>query len=525
MTNTDKKATYITDVYGVSHLVCPADRIPTDDPDLPSYLCSDYRANAEKLDLVRKVFNDEVSCFLPRWNREPMGAYKDRVERTKYVANNAYKAIVSGFPGLLSSLDNKENLYEKLLENEENIDLRGNSLHSVVWQIDLDVIDSGCVGVLVEMPQVDPDDDSSDEPRGYLVPVDRRDILSWNLVSDGCGVFERVTIRRCIERPVGLYGTETITTFRTFFDDGSWRSEVICLVKKGQGEEYISVLVDYGESTLKEVPLVIYSATSTNPLTTPPPLYNVAKLNVGLYQLLSEARDIIHKLNLPVAVREGAINNAGETPPPMILGSNTGIDVVKGGKFYFVSPDSSVLETDREEMATILQAMQDESLRFLSGSSGTQKTATEALLSSSQIQATMAGIARLKTSFLQEINRKWAAYYGVEIDHCDISVNQDLLKLPIDAQTLSALSGMVSADQLSVITLLEVMKEGLRLPDGVIPSLEIKRIAAQQTLRHKQARDDLAYQSQLNSQVNQQNNQQQNSNGNFGNNQNRSSRQ
>lgn len=504
MTNNTKNESYITDVYGISHVICPADRIPTDDPDLPSYLCREYLENADKLDLVRKVFNDEVDCFLPRWTREPIAAYRERIERTRYVANNVYKSIVSGFPGLLSNLNHKDSLYERLLEHEENIDLCGNSLQSVIWEIDLAVIDSGCVGVLVDMPQNYDGAETNNAPRGYIVTVDRRDILSWNLNPSGDGsIFERVTIRRCIERPKGIYGSETITTFKTFFDDGSWRSEVIALVKNGNGDEYIPVLIDYGESTLKEVPLIIYSATSTTPLTTPPPLYNVAKLNVGLYQYITEARDIIHKLNLPVAVREGAINNAGDVPPPMILGSNTGIDIVKGGKFYFASPDGSVLETDREEMNVLLEAMQAESLRFLSGSSGQTKTATEALLSSSQIQATMAGIARLKTSFLQELNRKWAAYYGVVIDHCDISVNQDLLKLPIDAQTLTALSGMVTANQLSVITLLEMMKEGLRLPDGVVPAQEIQRIAAQQKLQQKRARDELTYQSQLTAQVNQ----------------------
>ncbi|WP_214671898.1 hypothetical protein, partial [Escherichia coli] len=79
----------------------------------------------------------------------------------------------------------------------------------------------------------------------------------------------------------------------------------------------------------------------------------------------------------------------------------------------------------------------------------TTKTATEALLSSSQIQATMAGIARLKTSFLQSVNKKWAAYYGVTVDQCDISVNTDLLKLPISSDTLNALSAMAEKNQLS----------------------------------------------------------------------------
>jgi hypothetical protein len=262
-------------------------------------------------------------------------------------------------------------------------------------------------------------------------------------------------------------------------------------------------VIELGQSTLREVPLVVYSATDIYPLCAEPPLLNLAQKNLAHFELYAEYRDIIQKLNIPVLVRKGAINSNQDTPPPIAIGSNTAIDLTKDGDAKFISPNDSVLTTDRAELDSLLQSMNEDSLRFLSGSSGTTKTATEALLSSSQIQATMAGIARLKTSFLQEMNRKWAAYYGVIVDHCDISVNQDLLKLPIDAQTLSALSGMVTANQLSVITLLEIMKDGLRLPDGVKPAQEVQRIAAQMKLQQRRARDELTYQRQLTAQVNQ----------------------
>ena len=131
----------------------------------------------------------------------------------------------------------------------------------------------------------------------------------------------------------------------------------------------------------------------------------------------------------------------------------------------------------------------------------------------------MAGIARLKVSYLQQLNRKWALYYGVTVDQCDISVNQDLLKLPLSSDTLNALSTMAEKNQLSTITLLEMMKEGLIMPEGVNPALEIKRISAQEKLQHKKARDALEYQQRMTAQVNDQlnNDKQVQKNGNFGN--------
>jgi hypothetical protein len=505
----DRPRVYITDLDGIQHEVCPDDRVPTDDPNLPSYLSGDYRAVADKLAIVDDVYRGDVKKYLPQWTREPDSSYKSRLQRSKF--NNVYKSIVSGFPGLLSRLENEDSLYERLLEHKDNIDMQGNSLQSFQWEVDLAVITDGCAGVIVDMPRLERDEDgrtvNDDLQRAYLVMVNRRDIISWEeSYGDGYCELERVTIRRCFERPVGIYGSEKITTYKSFFDDGSYRTEVICVNNTGSQERYYAVMIEYGQSTLEEVPLTIYSATDIYPLSSEPPLYNVAELNLAYNELYSEYREIVFRLNAPVPVRIGAINNGSETPPPMILGANSGIDVPKDGDFKFVSPDDSVLTTDRAELDALLQAMNEQSLRFLSGASGAAKTATEALLSSTQVQATMAGIARLKTSFLQEINRKWAAYYGDVITQCDIGVNQDLLKLPLDAQTLGALSSMASNNQLSVITLLEMMKDGLRLPDGVKPSLEIQRINSQKRLQQRWARDELIFQRQLTEQVTQQTN-------------------
>jgi hypothetical protein len=46
---------------------------------------------------------------------------------------------------------------------------------------------------------------------------------------------------------------------------------------------------------------------------------------------------------------------------------------------------------------------------------------------------------------------------------------------------------MVTDGQLSVITLLELMKEGKRLPAQINPSKEVQRLSAQLRLREKQS--------------------------------------
>jgi hypothetical protein len=59
--------------------------------------------------------------------------------------------------------------------------------------------------------------------------------------------------------------------------------------------------------------------------------------------------------------------------------------------------------------------------------------------------------------------------------------------MPLDSQDLTVLSKMVTDGQLSVITLLELMKEGKRLPAQINPSKEVQRLSAQLRLREKQS--------------------------------------
>lgn len=484
-------------VDGVQYNVCPEDKIPTDDADLPSYQCEEYRELKADLDLIEAIFEeelDDVSSYLYQWSHEPKKAYETRKKNTLF--HNYFGPIVNGFPGFLSKLRNVDTLYESILEHQDNVDLQGNSLNSFMWQTDRMCIRDGMVGLRLDMPRLPRDETGNvivkteadrkllQGVRPYLVLVDRRNILSWDThIVSGKMVLERVTVRECVYIPNGLFGSTEIYQYRTSFSDGSYVVHILTIDERTNDVQ--AVIVDAGESSLKEQSLMLYSATDIYPLEAKPPLLNVARKNIAYYQLYSEYRQIIQKLNTPVPVRKGVVMaGSSEPPPPMILGANTGIDVPKDGDFKFESPDGSVLATDEKELANIAQSMYEDSLRFLSGST-TIKTATEALLSSSQAQATMSGIATLKESLLQELNRKWAAYYNVVVDRCNIKVNQDLLKLPLSAPELTSLSKMCSEGQLSIITLLELMAEGLRLPEGIKPAQEVQRIAAQKRKEQK----------------------------------------
>lgn len=503
--NTDK----FIEHEGIRYKLTPDDRIPTDDPDLPSYESEAYRQQKPLLNFLLDMF-DGSNCwknaeqitdkakakrYLPQWAMEPDDAYKGRVMRTEF--SNFFAPAVKGFPGFLSDIKNVDTLYPGLVEHEQNIDLQGNNLISFCWQADLKVVRDGFCGLLLDTPKPELDQDGNkvkktladrNLPRPYLVLIDRRNILSIHTtIVDGQYTIDQVTIREFVSQKCGRFGTEIITRYRTFWCDGGYKVEVIVEDSEGKSK---ALEIDDGYTTLKESPLVLYSATDICPLDAMPPLESLAETTRAYYELNSEYREIILKLNTPVAVRIGLLQlgmaNVSELPP-IILGSNTGIDLPIGGSFSFESPDGTVLETDRLELERMIAKINSESLKFLSGAGSDNKTATEVRLNATQTKATLQGMASLKQSALEQVSEKWARFYGANGQGGTCTVNCDLLQLPLTEGEINALSALATANHISVITLLELLKEGKRLPDSIKPSQEVQRLAAQFKLKLKQA--------------------------------------
>jgi len=477
------------EIQGKQYLLCPDDKVPKDDANFPSYECEDYEGVEDDLLLVENIYEggNSVNCYLPQWEREPKSAYQQRVNRSLF--QNFFKPSVHGFPGFLSDIRSLETLYPGLQECIEDVDLQGNDFTSFLWQADVKVIRDGYCGILVDMQRL-PRDENGDKViktladqskvtlRPYLVLIDRRNILS------GYESDERITIREYVTQPVGDFGSQSVTRYRTFYNDGSYALQVILM---RDDEPYLATLED-GISDLKEIPLLLYSATDIHPSTAVPPLLNLAEKNRAHYELYSEYRELIHRVNNPTAVREGVITH-GQTDfsnlPPIVLGANTGIDIPTGGSFNFVSPNTDCFLTDRTELDKLENSMSMDTLKFLSSDSG-NKTATEVQMDSSQTQATLSGLATLKESTIERVAEKWARYYGNKGMGGTCKVNKDLLSMPLSSQDMAVLSNLVSQGNLSTITLLELLSEGKRLPQDVQPAQEIKRIYAQRTMQQKQ---------------------------------------
>jgi hypothetical protein len=502
---------------GVKYKLAPENKIPVDDPTLPSYECESLRENRPILEFILDIYEgakrwvnpeciknqDKANNYIPQWSREPDSEYEKRVKRTPF--HNFFAPAVKGFPGFLSDIKNKDSLFQDILDNWDDVDLQGTNFVSFMWQADLKVIRDGFCGILVDYTKTPRDENGNKliktladqklfNSRAYLVLLDRRNILSGTQTFiNGKREYEKITIKEYVIQELGEYGQGVITRYKTFYNDGRYTVNVLIV---GKEDEVEALLVEEGVTDLKRQPIVLYSATDINPFQTEsdgssdadPPLLNLAEKNRAYYELYSEYRETIHKMNSPVPVRIGLLMsgmaNYGDLPD-MVFGPNSGIDVPQGGDFKFVEPNGNVLASDKEELTSLEVQMNNDSLKFLSGSN-TEKTATEVALEASQTRATLAGMATLKESAIEQVADLWANYYGKKSQGGTITINRDLLQMPLTSQEMLALSTLATEQQISVITLLEILREGKRLPKEITPAKEVQRLQAQHKVRLKQ---------------------------------------
>lgn len=462
----------------------------TKDPTLPSFLHPTYLDAKEELQTVWDVWRELKGCkpnYLPKEEAEPPAAYKNRIARTKF--DSRFKPALKGHAGLLSQFLLSDDVAPSIVAARDDIDLQGSSIESFLTDQDEAVLRDGGVGILVEHPPQPTDEDgisliqsAADEQnyglRPYLVAVDRRNILNWNITyKQGKPFVKRLTIRENRLVEVGDFGVEAKTYYRVLTPG---KFDVYELVQS-QGK-YQKVLVPElsGSTGLEIVPFVWYSVSDSKWFESQPPFLNLAELNIEHYQKRSGLNEVMHKCNLPVPVRKGvkAPPQVAGQPPPMprlILGPNSVVDVPMDGDFSFAEPKGTAIETTQADIEKLEDSMDRMSLAFLTGGEA-EKTATEVVMDSAQTQCSLKNMARRKESTVQRIFALWVLYTG-EAKGGSINVNESILQVPANFQEIQVIldaMGVKISNKLGLQMLLERkwlpsdadLDEELKLLDG-----------------------------------------------------------
>lgn len=458
---------------------------PTNDPALVSYHRPELMSLLSGLELALDCWSllstasrgSEKGKYLPKEPGEPTSAYKSRLHRSTYTP--IFRDSVRAYAGLLSRFQ----LIDpppSLLQSQHDVDLRGSSIHGFSSRCDELAIRDAGVYVVVDMPPASGTNNFVDElaegRRPYCMIVERKDVINWSLrYVNGREVVERVTVRqlRATSNSDG-YGSTlepvylvmrpgSVEVFRVEKSQSGWRNEPL--------GPPIQTSLDY-------IPIRWYGLSTSSFAQGELAMNGLAEMSIQHFQMRSDLQELLHKCAMPVPVRKGAPVGSDGRSAPMIIGSNSGMDLPENGEFLFAEPTGRSIERHQAEIAHLEALMDRSGLNFLYGAN--VKTATEASLRASQISSQVNSLIRNKVATMAWLFRVWAEYAG-ETDkltsESGIQVNDSLINRPIDPSGIAQMINLHKAKLSSRRVVLEELQRGGVLDPDMNIDDELRRIA------------------------------------------------
>jgi hypothetical protein len=162
----------------------------------------------------------------------------------------------------------------------------------------------------------------------------------------------------------------------------------------------------------------------------------------------------------------------------VVLGPNSIIDLDPGGSFSFAEPSCASLGEQRAQIAEVEKLISRQTLGFLYGDPGGNKTATQAGLESAQTESTITRIAQRKASAMQSLMQIWCLYTGEELEPgAGLSMASSLFERPMEAADVSQLQQLTGGDKLvSRQSAIEELQRRGKLTVTTSPEEELERI-------------------------------------------------
>ena len=415
------------------------------------------------------------STYLPKEVKEPDRAYSARLARATYVPS--FRKAIEAMAGILSQYTVTD-LPGSLEQQLDDIDQLGNNLQAFMAMADaLAMRDGGCA-VMVEMPQQVAVPSEADRlalgRQPYLVLLERRNILNWKTeYIAGQERLIQATLLEWREVEAGDFGF-TVEPFFRVLTPGAYQ---VWQINRQLGATQKLLLVEEGFTSIMEVPLVWYSPQPQRWGHGLPPFRELALLTLQHYRSRSDLNELLHRCALPVPVRRGALLMDGQTPPPLVIGPNSVVDVPTDGDFSFAEPTGSSLQQQQQHLLHIEELINNETLAFMSGKEAV--TATQARLQAGQVQSGLSLAGMQKASLFEQIQFLWCEYTGEEPTG-NLQIAAQALEAKLEPQQVAQIQSLADGGYLSKQTALELLQRGGILPVDFDVEAEVLGMDSQQ---------------------------------------------
>ena len=318
-------------------------------------------------------------------------------------------------------------------------------------------------------------EERAQDRRPYWIEVDPLNLYGWRLDRESnYGNLVQARIGEKAVVPTGKFGEKVYDQVRVI-EPGKYQ----VFRKKDQIDEMYDLndysyagefdattvdedfkLVESGDFSLGEIPLVTIYAGKTDNLTSKPPLLDIAYLNLAHFQRQADLIHSLHVASQPMLVMEGYDDQTKD----LAISVNYAMATLPGNKVYYVEPASSAFDAQSAEIQELQMQMATLGISTLSQQKFVAESADARRLDRVDTNSMLAMVSMELEQKLQKAFNLSAQYVGIEPPEVKISRDFDIERLI--GQDITALTSLFDQQVIDREEFRDILVQGEVLPSA-----------------------------------------------------------
>ncbi len=424
-----------------------------------------------------EYLRDNSEAFLPLEPREDYDAYLSRVNRS--VFSPYTQRLVRAATGLI--LRKPITVIGDPYWTDvfvKDVDGCGSDLDEYARRLLICALTYGHSNTLVDFPAPTGAKSLAEERnqnrRPYWIEVDPANIYGWRLDREvNYGKLIQVRIAEQAVVPEGDFGEKVFDQIRVI-EPGQYkifRKKETTKDMYTQDESFAGnfdspanekdyELVESGEFSLGEIPLVTVYAGKTDTMTSKPPLLDIAYLNLAHFQRQADLIHSLHVASQPLLVMEGWDDQTKD----MAISVNYAMATQPGNKVYYVEPAASAFEAQAAEIQELQLQMATLGISTLSQQKFVAESADARRLDRVDTNSMLSMVSLDLEQKVQKAFNLSADYLGLEPPEVKISRDFDIDRLI--GQDITALTSLFDQQVIDREEFRDILVQGEVLPNA-----------------------------------------------------------
>ena len=318
-------------------------------------------------------------------------------------------------------------------------------------------------------------EERAQDRRPYWIEVDPLNLYGWRLDRESnYGNLIQARIGEKAVLPDGRFGEKVYDQVRVI-EPGKYRvfrrkdeiDEMYDLNDNSYAGEFDATtaeedfkLVESGQFSLGEIPLVTIYSGKTDNLTSKPPLLDIAYLNLAHFQRQADLIHSLHVASQPMLVMEGYDDQTKD----LAISVNYAMATQPGNKVYYVEPASSAFDAQSAEIKELQMQMATLGISTLSQQKFVAESADARRLDRVDTNSMLSMVSMELEQKLQKAFNLSAQYVGIEPPEVKISRDFDIERLI--GQDVTALTALFDQQVIDREEFRQILVQGEVLPQN-----------------------------------------------------------